>query len=291
MTDPVELLPLLVVVVLLLSLSGERVEQMEVVFEGDREITEIDDVLVVGGGTVTVPANENVSGPVYVVGGDLRIRGRLDGDVDQLAGNVTVVGTGAVAGELRTIAGNASVAPGATVGTRTTVPIVQQEPSPAREYGFLALRALVLALAAGLLARREPALLRNVGDSVVHHPVVSGVVGAFTGATALALFVFMAFTLVLIPVSLFGLAVGLLTVAYAYVAYGYLVGRALPGDRPDLAAAAGAALVVVAVDLLGRVPLVGTAVQFVLVATGLGAVLVTYYGFREFEPALADFPE
>lgn len=49
--------------------------------------------------------------------------------------------------------------------------------------------------------------------------------------------------------------------------------------------------VAVATDLLGRVPVVGTVVQFVLVATGLDAVLITYYGFREFEPSLADLQE
>ncbi|MFC7080595.1 polymer-forming cytoskeletal protein [Halorussus caseinilyticus] len=291
MADPVEVLPLLVVAVLLMTASGQQVEQMEVVFDGDREVASVSDALVVGGGTVTVPADESVSGTVYVVGGDFRVAGEVDGDVTQLAGNVSVGDGGAISGELRTIAGDAAVADGATVGARSTVEFVQRERSTAEAVGFLALQALVLALAGGALARRRPALLENVADSVVHHSVVSGVVGAFTGATALALFVFMAFTLILIPVSFFGLAVGLFTLAYAYVVYGYLVGRALPIDRPDLASAVGSAVVVVAADLLGRVPLVGTAVQGLLVVTGLGAVLVTYYGFREFEPALADLEE
>ncbi|WP_137287092.1 polymer-forming cytoskeletal protein [Halorussus salinisoli] len=291
MADPVEVLPLLVVVVLLMTASGQHVEQMEVVFDGDREVADLPDALVVGGGTVTVPANESVSGVVYVVGGDLHVAGEIDGEVTQLAGNVSVGDGGSVTGELQTIAGETSVAAGATVGTRSTVEFVQQERSPATQFGFLALQALVLALAGGALARRRPALLGNVGDSVVHHSVVSGVVGAFTGVTALALFVFMAFTLILVPVSIFGLALGLLTVAYAYVVYGYLVGKALPIDRPDLASAAGVAAFVVGTNLLGRVPLLGTAIRGLLVVTGLGAVLITYFGFREFEPALAELEE
>jgi hypothetical protein len=75
---------------------------------------------------------------------------------------------------------------------------------------------------------------------------------------------------------------------YAYVVYGYLVGRALPIDRPDLASAMGIEVFVVALELLGRVPLVGSFARSVLVVTGLGGVLTTYYGFREFEPALSD---
>lgn len=291
MADPVEVLPLLVVVVLLMTASGQRVEQMEVVFDGDRAVTQVEDALVVGGGTVTIPAGETVNGTIYVVGGDTRIQGEFDGDVTQLAGNVSIAAGATVRGEFQTVAGNASVADSATVGSRSTVEFVQRERSPATDFGFLALQALVLALVGVVLTRRRPALLGNVGDSVVHHSVVSAVVGVFTGATALALFVFMAFTLVLIPVSVFGIAVGLLTLGYAYVVYGYLVGRALPIERPDLASAVGIAGFVVAVDLLGRVPLVGTAIQFVLVVTGLGAVLITYYGFREFEPALSDLGE
>jgi hypothetical protein len=291
MADPLEVLPLLVVAVLLMTASGQSVEQMEVVFDGDREVTAIEDALVVGGGTVAVPAGETVEGTVYVVGGNLSVRGRVDGDVEQLAGNVTVAASGGVSGEFRTVAGQAVVAEGAAVGSRSTVEFVQRERSPAEEVGFLALRALVLAAVGAALARRRPALLANVGDSVAHHPVVSGVVGAFTGATALALLVFMAFTVVLVPVSVFGVAVGLLTLAYGYLAYGWLVGRALPIDRPDLAAGAGVAAFVVAENLLGRVPVVGTAVQFALAVTGLGAVLITYYGFQKFEPALSRLEE
>jgi hypothetical protein len=70
-----------------------------------------------------------------------------------------------------------------------------------------------------------------------------------------------------------------------------LVGARLPIDRPDLATAVGTAVVTVAVDLLGAIPLVGTAFQLLLTVTGLGAVLVTYYGVQEFEPALSGFEE
>jgi hypothetical protein len=287
MAAPSEVLPLLVVVILLMTASGQSADRMEVHFDGDRAVTQVEEVLVVGGGTATIPEGASPNGTIYVVGGDFRVRGSLDGDVTQLAGNVSVADGGAIAGEYRTIAGNTSIAEGATVGSRSRVEFTQRDRSPVADFGFLALQALSLALAGAFLTRRRPALLRNVGDSIAHHSVVSAVVGAFTSATALALFVFMAFTLILVPVSVFGIAVGLLSAAYASLAYGYLVGARLPIDRPDLATALGVAVFVVALDLLGRVPLLGPVVQFALVVTGLGAVLITYYGFREFEPALS----
>ena len=47
----------------------------------------------------------------------------------------------------------------------------------------------------------------------------------------------------------------------------------------------GAGLFVVALELLGDVPLLGAVGQALLVAVGFGAVLITYFGLQEFEPA------
>jgi hypothetical protein len=127
-------------------------------------------------------------------------------------------------------------------------------------------------------------LLENVGDSVVHHTVVSGVVGSIAGTALLVLFVYMAFTLVLLPISILGLMAELLAVVYAYAVYGYLVGRRLPVERVDVATAVGAGLFLVGIEALGRVPVAGVLLQFLLVAVGFGAVLVTYFGLQEFEP-------
>jgi hypothetical protein len=129
-----------------------------------------------------------------------------------------------------------------------------------------------------------PGLFATVGDAVTHHPVVSGVVGSIAGTTMLVLFVYMAFTLVLLPLSIVGLVVEFLLVLYGYLVYGYLVGQRLPIERVDIATGFGVAGVLLGVDLLGRVPYLGTAMQFLLVVVGLGAVLITYLGVRRFEP-------
>lgn len=281
---PTEILPLLVVVLLLLTASGVDPDRMTVVFDGDHEQTDIDDALVVGGGTVTIPATATASGEVFVVAGSARIEGALDGNVTVLAGNLSVTDGARIDGELRTVGGSASVAPGAAVGSRTTLDVTPRQSSPAEAAGVLALQMLVVAGLAGLLARRWPDLLATVGDSITHHTVVSGVVGSLAGAASLVLFVYMAFTVVLLPVSVVGLLAELLIVLYGYVVYGFLIGRRLPIARTDLAAAAGAGLFVLLIDLLGRVPLAGAAVQFALAAVSIGAVLLTYFGLQAFEP-------
>jgi hypothetical protein len=281
---PSEVLPLLVVAVLLLSASGVEPDRMEVVFDGTHAAESIDDALVVGGGTVTVPANASATGQLYVAGGDVRIDGRLEGDVTLLAGNLTVADDATVTGELQVVGGEPDVAEGASVGRLTTLEVTSQPRSPWRSLSFLALQALLAALAAGALARRAPDLLRTVGHAVTEHTAVSGVVGAIAGATLLVLFVYMAFTLVLLPLSILGLVAELLVVGYGYLAFGYLLGRRLPVERVDVASALGAGGFVLVMELLGRVPLLGALVQFTLVAVGLGAVLLTYFGLQRFEP-------
>lgn len=290
MANPVELIPLLVVALVLLSAGGADVSSINVAVDGERTVTDIEDVLIVGGGTTTVPANERVNGTIYVIGGDAIVAGEVDGDVVQLAGNLTVPAGGTITGELRLIAGEQVVASGASIGQRTDLPAtVPVERSPIEQVGYLAVQALVLGLIGWALARRNVALLRNVGNSIVEHGVVSGTVGLLASATGVALVVFMAITVLLLPVSFLGIVGGFVVVGYAYIAFGYLLGRRLPIERVERATAGGVVAFVVAMEGLSRVPLVGATVQLLLILIGFGAVLITYFGLREFEPV--ELPE
>ena len=280
--SPTEILPLLIVTVLLLSIGGADVQQMDVTFDGDRAVDDIDDVLVVGGGQSTIDAT--VSGDVYVVGGDVRIAGRLDGDVTVLAGTLTVADGATVTGTVQTLSGESTIATGATVGTVTRIDEFVPEPSPMRQLGSFLMQVLVLGLVGAWLVRRHPRLLANVGHAITDHPIVSGTIGALAGLTLLVLFVYMAFTLVLLPVSILGLLGELVIVLYGQLVLGYLLGRRLP-LRADVATVAGVAGFLLAMELLGRVPYVGALVQLGLLVIGFGAVVNTYFGVKRFEPA------
>jgi hypothetical protein len=52
-----------------------------------------------------------------------------------------------------------------------------------------------------------------------------------------------------------------------------------------VATAVGARGFLLGIEALGRVPVAGFRFKFLLVTVGFGAVLVTYFGIREFEPA------
>ena len=285
MTNPVELIPLLVVALVLLSAGGADVSTITIAADGERTVADVEEVLVVGGGTATIPADERVNGSIYIIGGDAVVAGEVDGDVVQLAGNLTIPAEATITGELRLIAGERVVASEAVIGQRTDFPTtVPVRRSPVEQVGFLAVQALVLALAGWALARRNAALLRNVGDAMAEHSVVSGTVGLLASATGVALVVFMAITVLLLPVSLLGIVVGFVVVGYAYVAFGYLLGRRLPVERVGRATAGGVVAFVVLMEGLSQVPLVGAMAQLLLVLIGFGAVLITYFGLRGFEP-------
>ncbi|GAA5121876.1 hypothetical protein [Haloechinothrix salitolerans] len=142
----------------------------------------------------------------------------------------------------------------------------------------------LLALIGAWLAHRRPRALRNVHTAVRSHPLVSLTVGALVTVTFLALSVFMAFTLVLLPIGLLGLAIGLAAAGYGVVCLGSLVARWLPVRRAAPATALGEVAVMVALQALNAIPVLGTFAAGSLVLTGLGAVVVTYFGLTEFTP-------
>ena len=85
---------------------------------------------------------------------------------------------------------------------------------------------------------------------------------------------------------LLGVVARLLVFLYALAATDARIGAALPVDRDDVAAALGAIALVLALELLSFVPIVGGLAQLVVVSVGFGAVLVTYFGWQRFEPAV-----
>ena len=281
---PTEAIPLLLVVLLLISAGGGDADRMTVTFEGDHELASIDGVHVVAGGTTTVPVDADTAGDLYVIGGTARIAGSIDGDVTVIAGTLSVADSATITGTLQRIGGETTVAEGATVGQLSTVEPPTPADSPARRVGGFVVQVALLGGVGWWLARRRPGLLDTVGDAVTRHTLVSGVVGALAAATLLVLFVYMAFTLLLIPLSIVGLAAEALVVLYGQVVFGYLVGRRLPVADAGLATALGVGLVLLGIELLGAVPLVGALLQLALLVVGFGAVLNTYFGLQRFEP-------
>ncbi|ELZ32422.1 hypothetical protein C474_06352 [Halogeometricum pallidum JCM 14848] len=281
---PTEAIPLLIVVLLMISIGGSDVQEMSVTFQGDHDIESLADVHVVAGGATTVPENATVDGNVYVIGGTTDIDGTVDGDVTLLAGNLSVNDGATVTGTLQTYSGSATVSSDASVGQISQFEPPTRSSSPAqRVVGFL-LRFLVLGAFGWWLVERHPLVIENVGAAITEHALVNAVVGSLGATTLLVLFVYMAFTLILLPVAIVGLIVEFFIVLYGQAVFGYLIGTRLPIERDGVATLAGIAAFLLVLELLGFVPYLGGIAQLVVAVVGFGAVLNTYFGLQRFEP-------
>jgi len=282
--SPTGAIPLLIVVLLMISIGGGDVQEMSVTFQGDTDADSFADVHVVAGGTTTVPGNATVGSDVYVIGGTAAIEGTVDGDVTLLNGNLSVDDGATVTGTLQTYSGSAAISSDASVGRISQFEAPTPSNSPARRIGGFLLQFLVLGAFGWWLVERHPLVAGNVGAAITEHALVSGVVGSLGATTLLVLFVYMAFTLVLLPLAIAGLVAEFLVVLYGQAVFGYLIGTRLPIESDGVATLAGIAALLLVLEILGVVPYLGGIAQLGVAVVGFGAVLNTYFGLQRFEP-------
>lgn len=280
----IETIPLLIIALLMISAGGAGIETTELMIEGEHEITEHDGALIVGDATVTVPADESISGPVYIIGGELQVQGSIEDDVTQLAGILIVESSGSIDGEFQHIGGTKEIAGGALIAEQSTFEFTSADPDPVAAYTPIVVMTVVLAIAGAWLSRTHQHLLNTVGSAARNYPIISLSVGTLLAVTFLVLFVFMAFTLVLLPVSIIGLLAGMLVIAYGIIALGYLIGQQIDTSRSGLATALGIVAVMMFLQVIGILPVLGDIIAIGLLLIGLGAVIITYFGLQEFEP-------
>lgn len=278
-------IPLLIVALLMVSENPE-VETAQLMMTGNHQIEDHDGALIVGEAVVTIPTGAEVPGPIYVIGGELTVNGVVTGDVIQLAGTVTVEAGGNIRSELQHVAGTLIVSNDAHIGRRTSLDLTGAV-GDVHGAGLLPEAVLTLFLAGFgfLLTKKRGAALDNVAAAVTGHPVVTFTVGVLLTLTFISVFVFMALTLVLLPVAVLGLIAGVVTLAYGVIGWGQVIGARLPIGHRRLATVVGVVAVTTGIQLAGWIPLVGDLLVAAVLLTGLGAVVVTYYGITRFRPS------
>lgn len=270
------------------------------VLEGSHTYAEGDTlpgVLVMLGGEVTLQPGARVDGQVFLLGGSLNVEGQVERDISAIGGELTLGPGAVVGGDVRVGSGELRRSPQAAVqGKVLTGAASGVEPGdlfPERSLGqrliWLIPEALILAGLAYLAASYIPRPVSRVKRAAVGHPVVSIAMGLLAGIVLPVLLVVMAFTLILIPVTLLGLVVGFLAIGYGWVGIGTAVGHRLAtwrnwALRPPASAFLGTLVFMLVVNLVALIPAVGSLVSLLTATTGLGAVLLTRFGLREFVP-------
>ncbi|MDF1523579.1 MAG: hypothetical protein P1P87_12300, partial [Trueperaceae bacterium] len=137
-------------------------------------------------------------------------------------------------------------------------------------------------------ARWAPRTLDRTAEALARHPVVAASMGALSALVGSVLLVAMVATVVLIPVALVGGVGFAVAIAFGWLAWGTLIGRALArrGWVPEgaVAVALGTTAYAAAQALVGAVPWLGGAVALLASVAALGAVVLTGFGVRRFVP-------
>ena len=267
------------------------------------------------GGTVEIAESGTVTGDVRAVAGSIRIAGRVEGDVELAGGSVIIttpavvtgnvegaVGSftldGTVQGTVRVGAGSIVLGPeaviegdlvydgdlqraeGSAVGGE-----VRQDPNLGVMFGLPSIAAwmvtvyslLVTLLVGALLLLALPGTSAVVANETADSPLRTAGIGlvVFVGVPLAIVVLFL--TIVGIPIALVAAFLYALLLWLAFVWGQYAVGAWLLalGDREHrwMALVVG----VLAVFLLGLVPILGGIVSFIVLLLGLGGVAVAVY--------------
>lgn len=299
------------------AFAGE-LEQGQVVMGGTYTLEAgetLDGDLLVFGGNIVLEAESIVEGNVLLMGGNADIDGEVTGELALLGGNADLGATAVIGGSVVSLGGNLSRAEGAVIGGDTvaadefSVPFQFRFPSPSRVIGpfggfnvgfspiwsvlWFFFRSLLLAALAILVVMFWPEPSARAAQAVVSQPLLSGGLGLLTFIVAPILLVVLAITIILSPVSL--LAGILLVVAgvFGWIAIGLEVGNRMSEAfgwevHPAASAGIGTLAMSLVVGGVGLVPCIGWLAGVVVAAVGLGAVLLTRFGSREYVSATAE---
>ena len=224
--------------------------------------------------------------------------GQINGDVAFLNGNLTLGPTARIVGTLNLGGGSYHPSPAAVidgrVNTGTGIPLPDLPEQRAPTFWVRLYRTLVngslLGLVASVLARYAPKAVARVGDAAVHHSLVSGAVGLLVGVVGISLLVTMAYTILLIPVTLLGLLVLGMGVLYGWIGLGVSAGRLgvrvlKRSVKPTTTAFLGTLFVILVLELISSIPAMGGLLGIAAAVIGLGAASLTRFGLRRFVPA------
>jgi hypothetical protein len=272
-----------------------------VVTEGNHIIDSgrtVDGFLVVMDGQIHLQAETQVTGPIYLLDGSLVLDGLAHDDIFLIGGLLTLGNGAVVAGDLMQAGGTLRQTPGAEIrgqvqqGSEMDLALRPEwsEQSTGQRLLWSLAQALGLALLAAVAIRYIPQPLHRVADAVVEHPVAAAALGILVAIVAPTLLVMMAFTLILIPVTAVGVAIGGAIIAYGLIAWGLIVGRLLTRHwhrdlSPALTAFVGTLLFMALIEILGLIPLIGDILPLLLAVIGLGAIFLTRFGRQAFVPA------
>ncbi len=306
----------LLVVLLPTSVLAAGPADGRVIF-GDSYTLEVGQVqdgdLIVLGGNVNLLEGSTVQGSILVMGGSVSAAGEVTGDVAILGGNAELLDTSHIHGDVSSVGGNLKRSSGAQVDgqvvrgqgldvpfnfrlgpsiIKPSIPNWSLRLSPVFNLLWFGFRTLMLAALAVLVVIFWPEPTLRVGRAAVGQPFAAGGLGLLTQIIGIPALILLLLTILFSPLSFLGLLLLLVSALFGWVALGLEVGRRLGlafnwDMHPAAEAGIGGFLMTLVIGGVGLIPCIGWVAPFVVVCIGLGAVLLTRFGSRDYQPASA----
>jgi hypothetical protein len=267
--------------------------------------------LAVIGGTVFLRQGSLVSGNVAIIGGLLQVDGTIEGDIQALGGSIELLDKAIVEGSLYNYSSTLTQAEGAQIeGSQIAnlpfefnfgelaIPSTPGSPTrpniniqPATNFigNFLwaILQILAIAALAMLIVLLAPKSTERVAATIGSQPFVNWGIGLLSAFAVPAVLVILIVTLILSPLGLIGFLVLACATIYGWIALGFEIGKRLIGQKqrdfsPALLAGIGTLIITIIARLSAEVPCVGWIVGSALSLFGLGAVVLTRFGTRDY---------
>lgn len=274
----------------------------------------LDGDLVIFGGNAELQEDSTVQGSVLLLGGNADVNGTVQGELALVGGNADLGSSAVIQGNVVSLGGNLQRAQGSEIGgdvisaDEFSIPFSFPQLRTTRIVGpfdgpnvrfapvwnvlWFFFRSLLLAALAILVVMFWPNPTARTASAVVSQPILAGGLGLLTFIVAPILLVVLAITIILSPVSLLAFILLVVACVFGWIAVGLEVGDRLAEAfgweiHPAASAGLGTLAMSLVVGGIGLVPCVGWLAGFVVVAIGLGAVLLTRFGSREYLPATA----
>lgn len=271
--------------------------------------------LAIMGGTATLEINSIVNGNVAVLGGSLQVDGKVNGDIVAVGGQVSLSDSAVVNGNVivpvallskadgASISGNVVTQPSQGWGNIPNIETPDANTQPGTSFvvreglnmlgrflwGMLA--TVAMAALALLFVLIFPTPIERVSQTIAVQPVLSGAVGLLTIFLAPFALVILAITIILSPFAVLAVIVLVIGLVVGWIGLGMEVGNRMANMfhahwAPGVTALVGVALITFITSLFNLLWFCGALVGFILSVIGLGAVVLTRFGFKEYPPKM-----
>ncbi|MGB7538657.1 MAG: polymer-forming cytoskeletal protein [Anaerolineales bacterium] len=249
--------------------------------------------------SITIEQGATFEGNLILLGGSLESAGNINGDIASLDASTHFGPTATMNGTIACMGPEPALDPGAKLAgfvqtfegfswplSLTAGAASKQETGGLDiwyEVSIILFRLFLLSAVAILIVLFLPAPVERVARTMMVKPAIAFLIGLLTLMAAMAFFLLLALTVCLSPIAILGSIVVLVAALLGWVAMGLEIGRPVSGMlglkvHPAVMAGIGTAMLTLVASALGYIPFAGQILVLLVIAFGLGAVVLTRFG-------------